>query len=73
MTKLEEKLIELGYSDYGDGVYRKMVYTGIVEMILNDDLTYVEHALIHGTNLEDLTECYFERNEDLEELENVTN
>ena len=76
MTKLEEKLIELGYKkrEYSKVQYYKSINGGIIHLDTTDlDSTYVEPKyIIHfQQDIDDLQLAFNEMQKDLEVLKNV--
>ena len=76
MSRLEEKLIELGYSkrEYSKVQYFKSIYGGIIHLDITDLVsTYVEPKyIIHfQQDLDNLQQAFNEMQKDLEILKGV--
>lgn len=76
MTKLEQKLIELGYKkrEYSKIQYFKRIAGGIIHLDITDlGSTYVEPAyIIHSQqNIDNLQQAFNIMQKDLEELNNA--
>ena len=80
MTKLEEKLIELGYrqDDFCLNLYWRCVKWGyFLNIFLKDNNKSIQRKecefVAHEILFEDIEKLYNEMKHDLEELNNVTN
>jgi hypothetical protein len=77
MTKLEERLKELGYKKrYSKVEYFKRIYGGIIHLTITDlKSTFVEPAYIiySQQQIDNLQQAFNEMQKDLEVLRNVEN